>query len=522
MSEKDADRDAWLREALRHAPDASAAPPTPLSEAILAQARAATASGRRAGASKLLSDRLFALWDALARPPVAAAFATVMVATIVGLLWWDRPLDETMPRPPASVAADRPRDEERRSGIDKSAESVWAQPGADPHTPADARASVPPRSGTEAPASADAQAPMQPTDKGALSSATAPSAGATATARNDARQRGATSPAERSDALPQRRAEPSLDASDRLDEALRAKSRNDRSPDASSRGDDRSAADGAGGPAPFPVARSGQRAAAREPTADNARAPSGSASPSRATTAPPSVHAEPTSPLGAGADETRGRELRREDNADAFAAPRVRPPGGEQRATTTQPSSPLAAPREPPSTTERAKAPQPSSPFAAPLAPPPTAEQKATASQPPPPFAASRAAPPIGGSGAGTEPPPAPLAALFGSLARDGARWSRQTAASGETVALDAAWRNWLAALDVAAGDRWGPATDGSAAHDGAGEVLRLFHDGSLAAVVRLGRESATVTVRRGDSFQRRQAPLTRAETDRLRARLPD
>ena len=32
----DAERDAWLREALRHAPDASAAPPAALREAILA------------------------------------------------------------------------------------------------------------------------------------------------------------------------------------------------------------------------------------------------------------------------------------------------------------------------------------------------------------------------------------------------------------------------------------------------------------------------------------------------------
>ena len=39
----DAERDAWLREALRHAPDAGAAPPPLLSDAILAKARAAAA-----------------------------------------------------------------------------------------------------------------------------------------------------------------------------------------------------------------------------------------------------------------------------------------------------------------------------------------------------------------------------------------------------------------------------------------------------------------------------------------------
>jgi hypothetical protein len=41
---RDAERDAWLREALRHAPDAAAAPPAALREAILSQARAATAA----------------------------------------------------------------------------------------------------------------------------------------------------------------------------------------------------------------------------------------------------------------------------------------------------------------------------------------------------------------------------------------------------------------------------------------------------------------------------------------------
>ena len=41
----DSERDAWLREALRHAPDADAAPPRDLSETILAQARAAARVG---------------------------------------------------------------------------------------------------------------------------------------------------------------------------------------------------------------------------------------------------------------------------------------------------------------------------------------------------------------------------------------------------------------------------------------------------------------------------------------------
>lgn len=101
MSEPDDDvgaRDAWLSQALRHAPDADAVPPTAVSAAILAEARAAIA---RRGT---FADTLRAWWDALARPPVAAAFASVMAATIVGLMWWDRPMDETQPRPPSTAA----------------------------------------------------------------------------------------------------------------------------------------------------------------------------------------------------------------------------------------------------------------------------------------------------------------------------------------------------------------------------------------------------------------------------------
>ena len=100
----DAERDAWLREALRHAPDADAAPPSVLSDAILAQARAAAARADCAGAARAgvraagARTRIAALWAWLARPPVAAGFASVMAATLVGLMWWDRPLDETMPQ----------------------------------------------------------------------------------------------------------------------------------------------------------------------------------------------------------------------------------------------------------------------------------------------------------------------------------------------------------------------------------------------------------------------------------------
>ena len=100
---RDTDRDAWLSQALRHAPDAGSDAPRGLSETILREARAAVA--RPASAAPKRNDdaalrRLASAWAWLARPPVAAGFASVMVATLVGLLWWDKPLEETLPREP--------------------------------------------------------------------------------------------------------------------------------------------------------------------------------------------------------------------------------------------------------------------------------------------------------------------------------------------------------------------------------------------------------------------------------------
>ena len=66
----------------------------------------------RARATRRL--RTSAPWHWLARPSVAAGFAGVMVATLVGVMWWDQPLDEAMPRArrtcagPTPTAADAP------------------------------------------------------------------------------------------------------------------------------------------------------------------------------------------------------------------------------------------------------------------------------------------------------------------------------------------------------------------------------------------------------------------------------
>lgn len=131
--------DPWLREALRHAPDADAAPPPKVNEAILRLGRAAVAARvpRPAPPPPNWFDRVGEAWGWLARPPVAAAFAGLMVATVVGVMWWGRPLEEALPPREAPVVASAP-------------------PPAIVAAPAD----VPAPARTEAPAAAKAAAPQ--------------------------------------------------------------------------------------------------------------------------------------------------------------------------------------------------------------------------------------------------------------------------------------------------------------------------------------------------------------------------
>ena len=111
INPRDEDRDAWLAQALRHAPDANADAPPALSAAILREARAAAprqAAARAAPAAPDTTGLLQWLTAAsawLARPPVAAGFASLMVATLAGVMWWDQPLDATLPRAPEVVSS---------------------------------------------------------------------------------------------------------------------------------------------------------------------------------------------------------------------------------------------------------------------------------------------------------------------------------------------------------------------------------------------------------------------------------
>ena len=134
------DRDAWLAEALRHAPDADALPPPAVSEAILREARAKARSGVAAQVAAKHDARWpRRLWHWLGQPGAAASLAGVMVAVLVGVMWRGQPLPEPMaPRdeapaasvasrpPPAPAAAPMPR--EHRIG--DTARSPRAAPAA--------------------------------------------------------------------------------------------------------------------------------------------------------------------------------------------------------------------------------------------------------------------------------------------------------------------------------------------------------------------------------------------------------
>jgi hypothetical protein len=101
----DDSRDAHLLAALRHAPDRDLAPPARVTAAILDQAQAAVRGSRARGAAPQGGWR--SIWAQLWQPAPMAAFGTVAVATLIGVLWGGKELPETTPswRPEAVTAA---------------------------------------------------------------------------------------------------------------------------------------------------------------------------------------------------------------------------------------------------------------------------------------------------------------------------------------------------------------------------------------------------------------------------------
>lgn len=434
MSGPDGDgaRDAWLSQALRHAPDADAVPPTAVSAAILAEARAATA---RSPASSprdeparggTLADTLRAWWDALARPPVAAAFASVMAATIVGLMWWDRPMDETLPRPPSAVA-------ER-----KAATTPEPSAPARVDTPAPATAPADPQGA----ATNDRVAPAEATRK-----REAPAAFPSQENPQPAKQRDAPRP--------------------RLDEAKK-----DAAPSSF-------AGQGAAVPAPSRQAENATATGSLSAAAPAATSVPVESTPAASPAPPPVVAAAPAArpaPVQAPAPATAsppdsGRAagaLRSEASADRAEQPLARgvapgraPASSADARTRRRGDADL---RDSADALERDKAAAPPEAFARRDTPELRRERAVTATS--------------------------PLAPLRDAIAREPQRWTRQTAA-GAVIAIDPTWSDWLAEVDAAAAGRW-QATTAQSSDDERSDstVLRLFLDGRAAAVLRLDGQS--------------------------------
>lgn len=99
----DVARDAHLRAALRHAPDRDARPPAELSRRILDAARAAAGSAPKRTARPAAApwarvrDGLASCTAWLRHPGATAAFASLMLATVIGVMWRDGPPPETEP-----------------------------------------------------------------------------------------------------------------------------------------------------------------------------------------------------------------------------------------------------------------------------------------------------------------------------------------------------------------------------------------------------------------------------------------
>ncbi len=463
MSEPDDDgaRDAWLSQALRHAPDANAAPPTAISAAILAEARAATvrpassaARGAPANAGGL-ADTLRAWWAALARPPVAAAFASVMAATIVGLMWWDRPMDETLPRPPSAAA-------ERKAAV---APEPSAPASVDTPAPAAAPAE---RRGT---ATMDRIAPAAAARKR--------EAPAAFPAQETAQEKQREAPRPHLDEAKKDAAAPSL------------------------------AGQGAAVPAPARQAENATAAgslSAAAPAATSvpiAPAPPASPAPPPMVAAAPAARPTPApaSPLDAG---RAAGALRSEASADR---------DGQSVAKSVAPGR-APAPSADAATRRRGKGDRRDST---------DVRERDKAAAAPEAFARGdtpelRRERSVGAA--------SPLTPLREAVAREPQRWTRQTAA-GPVVALDPAWRDWLAELDAAAADRWQattaqPPTLDDERREGAG--MRLFIDGHAAAVVRLDGQGVQLDTSLGAAPERWRATLAPGVAGRLaagRARLP-
>lgn len=158
----DAARDPHLQQALRHAPDAHVQAPAALAELILREARAKAGTPTDAAQPATAAPGwALRLWDWLARPAVATGLAGVMAATLVGLMWWDQPMDEALPRRPVPVADRAPA--ASLPSAPKPAPSIptAAPPAATPAPAAAPPRPAPPRTPTPTPAPTPKPVPQE-------------------------------------------------------------------------------------------------------------------------------------------------------------------------------------------------------------------------------------------------------------------------------------------------------------------------------------------------------------------------
>ena len=460
----DSERDAWLREALRHAPDSGALPPNGVSEAILAEARAAarSAAPRRVAPRAARANAFAALWAWLAQPPVAAGFASVMAATLVGLMWWDQPMDQTIARAPAPVSdragsmptgsmqADSARppstqpivaepgstsagamassETRRRSsaadtpGRAVDAKEVAAAPAIPPTLKNDERAS---EGKLQAKRPSDAPAPFPASEQQRESE----KATVTVSPGREAAKKEADLDGLRADAMTQPSAPPAAPAP-MLRQAPSAQ------PEATAAAKP-AAVVGAAAPAPAARMQSSGIAAAPAPAAPF----QGSGITSETSDASPAGRADASLAKSAAAPPRAAAPAR-----DA-APPSARNANDAVQDALTSPAERVQR--------QRALADSRDKDVAA-LAPAPSA---------PAPFrneiARSRA---DAATRPATAAKSAPPSSVIAAIAAEPDRWSRQTAAGD--VALEPGWRRWLAELDAATSGRWRSTGPGGAAAD--------------------------------------------------------
>jgi hypothetical protein len=453
----DAERDAWLREALRHAPDFDALPPSGVSEAILLKARAAARGSRHAHATPLT-----AIWDWLARPPVAAGFASVMAATLVGLMWWDRPMDEAMPRPPALASA--------RAPAAPSLASASAPPAATPQlaSTSPAPAETPPATVPDATQSTPDPRPMnEATNNAAVAD------GAARLRQRSAPEQTGAADAKRAD----RAAAPAPRSVDLLakEQALPIEKKNEA-------------------PAPFPSTEMQREAASARKSLDAAAANEARKKDVEASRSRAADELERSAAPAENAVAAKAKSVAATLPASATPAdaPRFQQPQGALGGMREQEAAGLAS--------------SPPVPSAAPA--PFRSESQRSG-----PDALLRADP----SARAVAP-----ARVLAAIAAEPGLWLRQTA-GGDTVALDPGWRAWLAELDAAAAGRWqplgatGPPSDDAAARDGS-TTLRLVNAGRVVAIIRLDGTRVQVDAAPGTGADRWQATLVPAGAEHLRS----